>query len=97
MSKKQLSKEEVRALFPIETEVTQEILDSITEMGRNNAHYCIGAKTLKSVFPSLGDKIFWARTFGAIYTDEGKVNVTTVEEIEFPLVTKPIKITFILK
>jgi hypothetical protein len=82
--------------FPIETEITQQILDSITERGRNNAHYCIGATTLKSVLPNLSDKIFWGRTTGAIYHKDGKINITTKELIDMPSVTEPIKITFVI-
>jgi len=88
---------EIIKMFPIETEITKEILDSITDMGRNNAHYCIGAKTLKSVLPSLSDKIFWGRTTGAIYTSEGKIIITTKELIDMPYVTEPTKITFTIK
>lgn len=91
-------------LFPIETEITQEILDSITEMGRNNAHYCIGAKTLKSVLPNtigedkkIHEKVFWGKTTGSIYLSTGRIKITTKEGIDMTKVSAPTKITFIIE
>jgi len=99
---------ELKSLFPIHSEVTQEILDSITEFGRNNAHFCIGAKTLKSALPEnlkdkdlkgkkLKDKVFWGRECGAIYTSSGKIEITTKALIDMTTIKEPTKITFVLK
>lgn len=91
-----MNKEEFELLFPLEAEITQDIIDQadITYLRK-----CIGALTLKKILKDhipeyLLDTIFWYDTLGGIF--EIGVDITTSTKIEMMEVREPTKVTFII-
>lgn len=67
---------DIKKLFPITVEVTQEIINSAFIM---NSEKCIGALTLKSILPSENKKTtFWGVSGGGIW----KKGVTTQQSFD---------------
>lgn len=90
--------EEIKKLFPLEVNITQEIIDKAELL---NAHKCIGALALQSVLPKRkdGKPWSWGSTEGNQWQDnKGRhIVIGTAEKIDLMQVTIPRTITFILK
>lgn len=92
-----MTRQEIIDLFPIEAQITQEIIDKAV---LTNSSLCIGALTLEGVRPEgLHNKITWGVTTGTIYLSNnlegGRIIITTSEEIDMMDVTEPQSVKFV--
>lgn len=86
--------EEIKALFPITTMVTQEI---INKSSISSIWNCIGANTLKSCVPiELQKTLHWGRSSGFVYaTNDDDLRIKS--NIDMMEITEPIEVTFIIE
>lgn len=90
-----MNTEQIKALFPLKAMVTQEIIDSAKLM---NPLKCIGALTLKSVFPEeLKELVSWGVTDTGDTLKNWGLIVTTEEGFDFMEIKNPCEVTFIVK
>lgn len=83
--------EEFKALFPLKARVTKEMISKANLSSINN---CIGAKTLKSIFPN--NKCTWGNWCGSVVVEDEQILLTTIDNIEVMDIVEPQEITFIL-
>ncbi len=86
-----------KKLFPLKAMVTQEIIDAANI---DSSSYCIGALTLKSLFPTQWSS--WARTDGHISIKEGRsmeqyIPLRTMGDVDMMEIKEPTEVTFMLK
>lgn len=107
---KRYSKEEIIAMFPLEVEVTQEMIDKGYE-NIFDTRACIGFQALKSVLPEdMENDITWGCINGSIWEEtheeflhrivNGGINnerVRLSSKIDMMEIKKPIKVTFTVK
>ena len=87
-------KQRIEDMFPLEAEITQEIIDTADTY---NVEDCIGAKTLKAAITKIGISadISWGTTCGYILSPY-QLCITTKENIDMMKVKTPQKVTFII-
>lgn len=93
-----LSSEQARKMFPVEVQVTQEML---TNGKRFSMQECFGALALKSVFPD--NRVFWYNCLGKLEAGTKLLNVRSVEpdneeeDVYMMSIQSPRKVKFILQ
>lgn len=85
-----MSLTEIKSLFPLTVEVTQEIIDKANPF---NPYDCIGNHTLKSVLGSQVS-IMWTSIDGEIRIPGGKVFIKTRGKVSMMDIEKPRSVTF---
>lgn len=90
-----MSIEEIKALFPLKGQLTQEILDNSNTM---DIYSCNGANTLKQSLGDIGENVVtWGAWFGIINEYSTKdFKIGTLEDLDFMYATEPQEVTFIL-
>lgn len=89
--------EKIKSLFPIEAEITQEIIDN---SDWDSVYNCPGANTLGSVLPN--EAITWGQDTGSVWAGLTLISVTTENKLRFADLARenklfPQKVKFILK
>lgn len=82
--------EQIKSMFPLEAQVTQEIIDKSNPW---NPYYCIGHHTLKKY---LGNDavISWLDTVGVIKTEQGNLHIKTKDRVSVMDIEEPRTVTF---
>ena len=84
--------EKIKAMFPMEFEVTQEIIDKGSKRLYDSCN-CIGALALKKA--SGKRNVLWGRTFGYISVGNHIIYIRTKRNVDLMNLKKPKKITFV--
>jgi hypothetical protein len=88
-----MTPQEIKALFPLKANITEEIINTATLLDTSR---CIGAKTLQSVLPKEL-KVDWGVYYGDIIVDdEQRIQITTTEQINMMSIKLPQSVTFII-